>query len=156
MQKITSTVCGSLQRCMDNFPPLLRFKVPRSKAFAELKNMCSTTPSHSPLGLYVFDPYHFFSDPDLRNDQCPCENMIAYLATVVEFAIHHSVLSLSLHTMSSYINMKMIRPVNCSRSHCISFIIFLISARICNVVNPGKSFHSSSIGSPSIRSDSRY
>ena len=33
--------------------------------------------------------------------------------------------------------MKIIRPSNCSDSHFISVIIFWISARICNVVNPG-------------------
>ena len=52
--------------------------------------------------------------------------------------------------MSLCIDKKIIRPVNCSGSHCISFIIFWISASICNVVNPGKFFHP-----PSIRSNSR-
>ena len=33
--------------------------------------------------------------------------------------------------------MKMILPVNCSGSHCISVIMFWISARICNIMNPG-------------------
>ena len=46
---------------------------------------------------------------------------------------------LSLQTMSLYIDMKMIRPGNCSGSHLFSVIIFWISATICNVVNPGKS-----------------
>ena len=48
----------------------------------------------------------------------------------------------------------MILPWKCSSSHFNSAIIFWISARIPNVVNPGKIFHSNSIGSPSIRSNS--
>ena len=58
--------------------------------------------------------------------------------------------------MSLYIDMKMIRPGNCSGSHCISVIMFWISSRIYNVVNPGNFCHSNSIGSPSIRSNSRH
>ena len=43
----------------------------------------------------------------------------------------------------------MMRPVNSSGSHWISPIIFWICQRMFNVVNPGKFFHSNSIGSPS-------
>ena len=64
--------------------------------------------------------------------------------------------SFSPHTMSLYIDMKILRPGKCSGSHDISVIMFWISARICNVVNPGKLVHSNSIGSPSIRSNSRH
>ena len=53
-----------------------------------------------------------------------------------------------------YIDMKMILPWNCSGSHLNSAIIFWISSRIPNVVNPGKFYHSNSIGSLSIRSKS--
>ena len=69
--------------------------------------------------------------------------------------MHTSSFPLSLHAMSLYIDMKIILTVNCSGSHCISVIIFWISARICNVVNRGNIVHSNSIGSPSIRSNSR-
>ena len=127
---------------------LILFKAPCSKARVprntgcplspKMSSMCSTASSHSPFGLHVFDPYHFFSDPSPRNDQCPCANLFAYPATVLEFAIHNSLFSSSPHTMSLYTDMKMIRFVNCSGSHCISFITFWISARICNVVDPGK------------------
>ena len=77
--------------------------------------MCSATSSHSPFGLHVYDPNHFFSDPSPRNDQCQCWNLFVYPATEKEFAIHNSLFSLFLHTMSLYIDMKMIRPVNCLR-----------------------------------------
>ena len=44
--------------------------------------------------------------------------------------------------------------LNCSGSHFDSVIIFWISSRNVNVVNPWTFFHSNSIGSPSIRSKS--
>ena len=58
--------------------------------------------------------------------------------------------------MSLYIDMKMIPPGNSSGSDWFSVIMFWISAKICNVVNPEKSVHSNSIGSPSIQSNSRH
>ena len=62
----------------------------------------------------------------------------------------------SRHMMSLYIDMNVILPLTCSGVHFISLIILCTSARICNVVNPGKFFHSNSIGSPSIRSNSQF
>ena len=58
--------------------------------------------------------------------------------------------------MSLNIDMKMIRPVN---YHGFSFIFDMNSWTLlqsCNVVNPGKIFHSNSIGSPSILSNALY
>ena len=52
--------------------------------------------------------------------------------------------------------MQIIRLGNCSGSHFFSVIMLWISARICNAVNTGKIFHSNSIFSPSIRSNSRH
>ena len=66
----------------------------------------------------------FLSDPGPRNDQCPCGNLRAYPATVKEFAIHKSLFSSLLQTMSLNTDMKMIRSVNCSGSHSILSIIF--------------------------------
>ena len=102
--------------------------------------MSSATWSHSPYYLYVWVPHQFFSDPGPRKDKCPCANLLAYPVMILAFAIHNSLFPYSLHTMSSYIDLKMIRPMNCSGSHCISVIIFWISTRICNVVNPWKSW----------------
>ena len=53
-----------------------------------------------------------------------------------QYAIIHSFFD----TMSMYIDMKIILPENCSNSHCISVIMFWISRRISNVVNPGNFF----------------
>ena len=58
--------------------------------------------------------------------------------------------------MSLNIDMKMIRPVNSSG---FSFIFDRNSWTLlqgCNVVNPGKIFHTNSIGSPSIVSKVLY
>ena len=80
----------------------------------KLSNMCSATSSHSPFGLYVCDPYHFFSDPGPRNDQRPCKNIFVYPATVLEVAMHNSLYSFVHH--------------------------FLDLGETCNVVNPGENF----------------
>ena len=74
----------------------------------------------------------------------------------MELATHTFSLFDSHHTMSLYIDMKMILPWKCSGSQPKASINFWISRRICNVVNPGNIIHSDSIGSPSIRSNSLY
>ena len=95
------------------------------------------TRSHSPFGLYVWVPYHFFSDPGPKKTS----NVRAriFLHTLQLF---WNSLNTSLRFLLSPYNvvvhyMKMILPVNCSGSHCISVIMFWISARICNIMNPG-------------------
>ena len=116
--------------------------------------MSSTTRSHFPFGLYVcvFRTTSFLTQTQ-ETTNVRARIFFAYSATISEFAIHISSCPHSSHTMSLYIDMKIILPVNCSGSHCITVIIFWISARICNAVNPGKFFHSNSLGSPSIRSN---
>ena len=151
VRRTTSAVSSSPQKFIDNFPfPLLR-RAPHSKALVprnagcplslKLIIMASATRSHSPFGLYVWVPYHFFSDPGSRNDQCPCANLLACSATVFWIRNTQFFLSPFLHTMSLYIDMKMIRPGNRSGSHSIWVIMFWISARNCNVENPAKFFH---------------
>ena len=71
-----------------------------------------------------------------RNDQHLCGNLLAYAATFMEFAMLLSSFPGVPHTMSLYIDMKMILPWNCWGSHLNSTIIFWISPRIPNVVNP--------------------
>ena len=70
--------------------------------------------------------------------------------------IQNTMFSVTLfsHSRSLCTDMKIIFPWKCSSSHFISVIIFWISVRIPNVVNPRKIFHSNSIGSPSIRPNS--
>ena len=63
------------------------------------------------------------------------------------FDSHSTLLSLDPHEMSLNIDMKIIRPVNFSgvtlNLDSNSWTLW----QSCNVVNPGKMFHSSSIGS---------
>ena len=62
-------------------------------------------------------------------------------------ALHSRSLSLLLHVMSLNIDIKIIRPSDGSLILDMNSWTLLQS---CNVVNPGKIFHSNSIGSPSI------
>ena len=62
----------------------------------------------------------------------------------------------SLHAMSLHIDTKMILLWNCSHSQPKFFSNVWISWRIFNVVCPGKIIHSTSIGSPSVISNSLY
>ena len=58
--------------------------------------------------------------------------------------------------MSLNIDMNMIRPVKSSGSTLMSDRNSWTLLQSCNVVNPGKLFHSNSIGSPSIVSKALY
>ena len=106
-----------------------------TRSSQSVKFCMSATSSHSPFGFYAWVPYH---DPGPRNDHCPCAICRAQSATIREFTTQVSLFPFSHHTMSLYIDMKIIRPWNCSGSHFISVIMFWISVRICNAVNPGK------------------
>ena len=83
------------------------------------------------------------------------EIFFANTDTSVALAVHSCSLSLIHHVMSLNIDMKIIRPWNCSGS-LILFMNFWTSWTRCNVVNPVKIFHSNSIGSPSIGSKVLY
>ena len=65
-------------------------------------------------------------------------------------------LSLDLHEMSLNIDMKIIRPVNFSGVTLNLDSNSWTLLQSCNVVSPGKIFHSNSIGSPSIVSKVLY
>ena len=99
--------------------------------------------------------YHFVSDPGRRNDQRPAGNLFATRDTSLELAIHSVSLSLFHHLMSLSIDMKIIRPWNCSGSP-ILLLNFWTSWTSSNVGNPLKIFHSNSIGPPSVVSSVLY
>ena len=99
--------------------------------------------SHFPPGLSLSVEYHFVSDPGPRNDQRHAGNLFANKVTSVELAIHSFSLSFILHMMSLNIDMKIIRPWNCSGSLSGSLILFMnfgTSWMSCNVVNPERYF----------------
>ena len=147
VRRNTSTVASSPQKCTDNFAFPLLFQISSfictgppeywSVRFSLKLIIYPATRPHSPFGLYVWVPYHFFSDPGPKktsNDRARI-----FLHTLQLF---WNSLNTSLRFLLSPYNvvvhyMKMILPVNCSGSHCISVIMFWISARICNIMNPG-------------------
>ena len=96
----------------------------------------------------------FSSLPGSRNVQCPCENLSARALTFSEFEIQFSSFPFIVQSMSLNTGMKMIRSPNCSGSILRSCRSFWICWRIGNDVNPGKIFHSNSIGSASMPSNS--
>ena len=165
MRKTVSIVSPSAQKCIDNFPPPLLLSVPRDSGLVARKTGCPLSPnfiiiksatlSHFPPGLSLPVAYHFVSDPVPRNDQRPAGNLSANRDTSVELAIHSVSFSLFHHMMSLNIDMKIIRPWNCSGSP-ILLMNFWTSRTSSNVLNPGKIFHSNSIGSPSILSKVLY
>ena len=103
--------------------------------------------SHSCCGLSSLVERHFFSDPCPRNDHCPDPNLFAKRETSRAFDSHSFSLSFDHHEMSLSIDMKMIRPKNFSgvplNLKNNSWTLWLSS----NVMNPGKMFHSNSVGS---------
>ena len=106
---------------------------------AKMSILPSAVLSQSPSGLWAWAPYHFFSDPGPRNDQRPCGNLRANSVILRAFGNQFSLFPRVHQSMSLY----MILPLNCSGSHLYSaLIVFWISSRIPNVVNPGNFFHS--------------
>ena len=69
--------------------------------------------------------------------------------------MHSGSLSSDPHMMSLNIDMKIIRPLNCDGSPILVMNSWTLLMS-CNVVNPGKIFHSNSIGSPSTMSKVLY
>ena len=147
VRKTVSIVSPSAQKCIDNFQPPLFLSVPRDNGHVARKTGCplslnliiinSATRSHFPPGISLSMEYHFVSDPGPRNDQRPAGNLFANLDTSVELAIHSFSLSLFPHMMSMNIDMKIIRPWNCSGSP-ILLMNFWTSRTSSNVENPGK------------------
>ena len=86
----------------------------------------------------------------------PGENLLAKIETRLALNSHSCSLSGDPHEMSLNIDMKMIRPVNFSGFSLIFDRNSWTLLQSCNVVNPGKMFHSNSIGSPSIVSKALY
>ena len=115
----------------------------------------AATLSHSPCGLSLYVEYHFVSDPGPKNDKRPGGNLFVNKVKSVALAMHSRSLSSDPHMMSLNIDMKIIRPLNCDGSPILVMNSWTLLMS-CNVVNPGKIFHSNSIGSPSIVSKVLY
>ena len=99
--------------------------------------------------------YHFFSEPEPINDHCPIPNLFAStLMTTLAFAKHSSLLPFLSQEMSLNIDIKRILPVKVSGVSPKLLRRSVTLPQSCNVVNPGKMFHSNSVGSPLIPSKS--
>ena len=68
----------------------------------------------------------FSAVPGPQNDQCPLGNLLAY-ATSEELDMQFSLIPAFRQSMSLYIDIKMIRYLNCSGSILFSCIVLEIS-----------------------------
>ena len=108
--------------------------------------------SQAPCGLFS-EEYHFFSEPGPINDHCPIPNFFANKETTLAFAKHSSLLPFFLsQEMSLNIDISRILPVKVSGFSPNLLSKLLTLSQSCNVSNPGKMFHSNSVGSPLIPS----
>ena len=118
---------------------------------ANSSNICSAISSQAPCGLFSKE-YHFFSEPGPIKDHCPIPNLLASTFTFSAFAKHSSLLPFLSQEMSLNIDINRILPVKVSGVCPKPLSRSLILSQSCNVVNPGKMFHSNSVDSPLIAS----
>ena len=103
---------------------------------------------------YLFSSieYHFFSEPGPINDHCPIPNFLANMVTTLALATHSSLWPFLSQEMSLNIDIKRSLPVKVSGVSPKLLSRSVTLPQSCNVVNPGKMFHSNSVGSPLIPS----
>ena len=82
----------------------------------------------------------------------PIPNFLASMETTLAFATHSSLLPFPSQEMSLNIDIKRILPVKVSGASPNLLSRSVTLPQSCNVVNPGKMFHSNSVGSPLIPS----
>ena len=131
---------GQWSRCAEN----------RTSAFGEFQQHLVRDMILNSLGLFSSLDCHFFSEPGPTNDHCPIPNFFANMETTLEFATHSSSLPLPSQEMSLNIDIKRILPVKVSGASSNLLRRSVTLPQSCNVVNPGKMFHSTSVGSPFI------
>ena len=107
--------------------------------------------SQAPCGLFS-EEYHFFSESGPMKDHRPIPNLLAYVFTKLAFYKQTSLLSYLSQKMSLKININKILLVKVSGVSPKLLRRSLILLQSCNVVNPGKMFHSNSVDSPVIAS----
>ena len=118
---------------------------------ANSNSISSALLSQAPCGPFSAE-YHFISEPGPINDHCPIPNLLANTFTDSAFLNHSSLLPFLSQEMSLNIDINRILLVKVAGVCPKSLRRSLILPQSCNVVNPGKIFHSSSVGSPSIPS----
>ena len=100
--------------------------------------------------------YNFFSEPGPMNDHCPVPNFLAYKDTTRACARHPCSLSFPSQEMSLNIDINRILPVKFVGISPNLLSKSLTLSQSSNVSNPGKMFHSNSVGSPLIPSKFLY
>ena len=121
--------------------------VPRENGLVARKTGCPLSPnliitnsatlSHSPPGLSLQVKYTFVSDPGPRMTNVLLEIFLQTKTQLWNWQYIPFHWLLIHHMVSKNIDMKIIRPWNCSGSP-ILFMNFWTSWTFCNVVNPGK------------------
>ena len=104
------------------------------------------------LWTILFRRIPLFSEPGPINDHCPIPNFFASTLTTLAFAKHSSLLPFLSQEMSLNIDINRILPVKVSGVCPKSLNRSLTLPQSFYVVNPGKIFHSNSVGSPLIPS----
>ena len=123
VRRTTSAVSSSQQKCIDNFPFPLALKISSFQGTGSAKhgmsafheNLSSWSQRQCPI-LRSVCSYVFLLLIQAQETTNVRANLLAYSVTMLELAIHNSSFPYSLHIMSLYIDMKMIRPWNCSGS----------------------------------------
>ena len=115
---------------------------------ANSNSISSAILSQAPCGLFSSPEYHFFSEPGPINDQCPIPNFFASALKTLAFAKHSSLMPFLSQEMSLNIDINRILPVKVSGVSPKLLSRSVTLPQSCNVVNPGKIFHSNSVGSP--------
>ena len=138
VRRINLTVSSHPLKWMDFFPPPLLFNSPLSKALvarntgcplsAKLSMMTSAVLFHSPCGLLTRVPYHFLTTTSQKWPTSVLE-LLGICCNIHWIRHTISMISLCSHTMSLFVDMKMILPLNGSGSHFDSVIVFWISKR---------------------------
>ena len=124
----------------------------RTSAFGEFHKHLLPDIVPDSLWTILFDGVHFFSEPGPMNDQCPVPNFLAYKDTTRACARHSGSLSFVPQEMSLNIDINRILPVKFAGVSPNMLSKSLTLSQSCNVSNPGKMFHSNSVGSPLIPS----
>ena len=106
---------------------------------------CSFVPNS--LWTVFFHRMPFLSEPGPMSDHCPFPNLLAYKDTSRAFARHSFSLSFVPQEMSLNIDINRILPLKFSGVSPNLLGKSLTLSQSCNVSNPGKMFHSNSVGS---------
>ena len=147
---------------MDTFPFPLLFNWPLDNGVVERKMGCPLSANSSNISSATWSPSSLWDysrkdttssrEPGPMKDHWPIPNLPANVFTMLAFLRHSSLLSYQSQKMSLNIDINRILPVKDSGVCPKELSRSLILSQSCNIVNPGKMFHSNSVDSPLIAS----